>query len=96
LLLHHKLKQLLQQYQTSQATLLPLSLGHESLLPTSPMAVASHLCTSAFSPGAPQLADLQLQTIQQQQQPPPAAAAILKPLLPSPLLLLVLPFVHTL
>jgi hypothetical protein len=96
LLLHHKLKQLLQQYQTSQATLLPLSLGHESLLPTSPMAVASHLCTSAFSPGAPQLADLQLQTIQQQQQPPPAAAAILKPLLPSPLLLLVLPFAHTL
>jgi hypothetical protein len=96
LLLHHKLKQLLQQYQTSQATLLPLSLGHESLLPTSPMAVASHLCTSAFSPGAPQLADLQLQTIQQQQQPQPAAAAILKPLLPSPLLLLVLPFAHTL
>jgi hypothetical protein len=96
LLLHHKLKQLLQQYQTSQATLLPLSLGHESLLPTSPMAVASHLCTSAFSLGAPQLADLQLQTIQQQQPPPAAAAAILKPLLPSPLLLLVLPFAHTL
>jgi hypothetical protein len=96
LLLHHKLKQLLQQYQTSQATLLPLSLGHESLLPTSPMAVASHLCTSAFSPGAPQLADLQFQTIQQQQPPPAAAAAILKPLLPSPLLLLVLPFAHTL
>jgi len=95
LLPHHKLKQLLQQYQTSQATLLPLSLGHESLLPTSPMAVASHLCTSAFSPGAPQLADLQLQTIQQH-QPPPAGAAILKPLLPSPLLLLVLPFAHTL
>lgn len=92
---HHKLKQLLQQYQTSQATLLLLSLGHESLLPTSPMAVASHLCTSAFSLGAPQLADLQLQTIQQQQSPP-AAVAILKPLLPSPLLLLVLPFAHTL